>query len=196
VKNISSFTGGLDARTFQAVSTTDLSRVASHLTPVLKQSTPHTFTPYPGETLTDPACTQTITSDRAVGAEAKTVTVTTTAICTAISYTAAFLQKETQKVYTRQQPQGYHFTGIIHTTIEKTTAAHNGIAFTVILTGVYNYQITQQTINRMRQQFAGKTREQVTASLLLTPHIQHFTITSSQDTLPHNEQHIHVNILS
>ncbi len=82
-QNPSAFTGGTTARSFTYVTALD---VTSTSTPLLVQLQTQTLTLFPTHIVLEPQCTNTITSNPAVGKETTSATISVKETCHAFSY--------------------------------------------------------------------------------------------------------------
>jgi len=95
VRNPGAFYGGADTRTYQAVAEHDITGAAAameaRLIPALQKQLQAALSP--SERMTAPTCGKTVTSSKAVGAAAASVTITVIGICTSRVYNQAALVK-------------------------------------------------------------------------------------------------------
>lgn len=176
VKNLSAFTGGRNARDFQAVAQRDLDSLTTSTTQTVNQAVPPAFILQVGEAVHVTNCTTKASADHAAGAEAQTVTVTTSATCQGIAYSRVKLSKEATAAFTQTRPEvNYHIVGSAQTTLQTVTP------FVVTIHGTWIYTFSTAYEQHLAEQIQGDSPDKARASLLKTGVIAQASIPS---TLP------------
>src|SRR5712692_7227669 len=94
VKNLAAFTGGRDARTYQAVAPQDIQNATSTLQAIVVQAMPFAFPVAPGESVYPAHCLSTATPDHHAGEEATTLTVRVAYTCQGSAYNSQELAQQ------------------------------------------------------------------------------------------------------
>lgn len=201
-KNPAPFTGGQNARSFQAVSAQDTKEASATLETSLTQdvTTAYQAELTDGESLITPVfCQAQVHADHPQGSEAKQVTVNVSERCQGIAYNSAQMQALVNQAISQQsqaqgnQAAGYQLDpGSLHlqTTLSST---HPGVA-QVQASGVLRYQWNAQQRHRLAGLIAGKREAEAIALLEHQPGIATVTIQRSgrdTGTVPSNPDQIH-----
>lgn len=193
------FRGGQDARTYQSVTQEDITTAAASSTTSLEQSVQAALQAQvqPREALITPLmCTQKVTPDHEVGAEATQVTVTIEETCTGTTYSTQALTTLTTQQATQDAKQrlgtGYiTTTGIQSRIVKATPSTHHMLTLQVESSSLWAYPFSQQQQERLKAMIAGMSKEQATATLLHISGVQSVSITVSNSTmLPRDSRHI------
>jgi hypothetical protein len=198
------FSGGQDARTFPMVSYQDVAKVESVLHPQLIKSMKAAFLTdlRMGESLLTPfACREQVDGSAGIGDEATSLTLMLTETCSADAYqTQELAALVSQQLMARAQQQGgsgYSLAGTI--TLEMidampVTGKPNMQLLTVRGTGTWAYQLSEQQIEQMAREIAGKNAAQATSILLHSPGVSQVNVGTS-GTLPADPARIHVLVI-
>ena len=194
VKNLSSFTGGRDARAFQTVTKADMNSLSTMLKTQLSVSIQGALLAQlkQSEELATLPCSPTISADHQAGQEAAVVKVTAIETCSSVAYSHTVLQSlatgllshlAAKKLGSGFVPLGMIRLTIIHATISHATPI---IAFSCQGTWVYSLTLTAQ--EHLKHLIAGKQKDQAVSILLHTPGIQGVSVSGLDDTerLPKN----------
>jgi len=203
VKNLSAFTGGMDARDYKMVRQDDVDTASSMLKTSLVQRIQNSFTSQllPDEALTPPLCSQKMTADHAVGQVGATVTVTITDTCTATAYNVkaftvqlrnAFVALSTHRIGT-----GYAVKGNLQTSLGNTTVHSGVVTITARCTGNLVYQFSKLEKGTIARLIAGKDRLQAVSILSHIRGVDQATINISRQgaSLPTDTTHISIVVL-
>ncbi len=171
----SAFSGGQDARDYQAVAQHDLDTLTSKLQQQLSQAMSQAFRIASGEALQPTDCTTHLTADHGLGEETQTVTVKAIKTCSAIAYNQDALQQKATAVFNATRP-GHRFELVssVRTTVVSVTP------FIVRLSGSWEYVFTPDYEQYLAQQIQGDTPAQARAYLLRTGFVSRVTITQTQ----------------
>ena len=181
----SAFTGGQEARDFQAVSQQDMNNAVSSLKSGLDQSIQAALKTQVAsdQTLITPvSCQQSITPDHQVGEEAAQLHVSLTETCTGATYNTDSLQRLVTQQINRQARtlKGYMLIGTIQNSIvDATPQAHGALTLQVRSTASYTYQFTQQQQQNIKAMIAGKSKAQATSMLLQVSGVQSVSLSLS-----------------
>ncbi len=194
------FEGGQGARTYQTVTQQDIQGVVTSLTPSLDRSVQAAFQAQVqiGETLVTPlVCTQKVTPDHAVGAEATQVTVIVDKTCTAIVYDTQALTTLATHIATdgatKQFGTGYTTTGVQTTITQATPNGYGTCDLQVKAVSLWAYPFTQEQQQAIKAMIAGTHKDKATATLLHLTGIQSVSISlKNSTTIPTDVQHIHL----
>lgn len=188
VKNLVPFTGGRDARDFQAVAQRDLDTLTATLKTALVESIPQAFSVQPGETVTPTNCMFRTSTDHRVGEEATIVTIQARYTCRGMAYNQRQVQQQATAALTRQTTPGANYT-LLGTTAPQVISL---TPFTVRLSGTWIYVLPQDYERYLAQQIAGKSQAEARAYLLHTGVITRATVPAA---LPKDPGHIHFVLL-
>src|SRR6266702_1042587 len=178
----SAFSGGQDERNYTTVRQADIQGVVSSIAPPLIRRIQASFQQQirPGETLTPNLCSQKVSPDRNVGEEATQVTVTISESCLAGAYTTTDLHAKVQQALTQQAQQrigkGYLLASSIQTTPLRATIKQGRLVIVGTFQGSVIYHYSTRELTTLRQQLAGKTRQQAGAILSHLHGAEHFTV--------------------
>lgn len=195
VKNLTSFTGGQDARDFPVVSRADLEHAAATLKATVATSTTNALHSQlaPGESwLAPPSCAPTMRSDHAVGEEASRLTVTVSEHCAAIAYRAEAVQKRAGQLLREQATHalgaGYSLDGGVSVGVLHATVRGTSVWLAFACHGRWIYQLHPQQLVPL---LLGKPRQEALRLLLRLPGIQQASITgiAGNAPLPADPQH-------
>ncbi len=175
VNNQSAFSGGRDARDFQAVAQRDLDSLTAQVQQQLTQAMPQAFSLAPGEALQPTDCTTRITADHGLGEEAQTVTIHASKTCAAVAYNQDALQQQATADFNATRP-GHQFerVGSVRTTLVSVTP------LLVRVSGSWESVFTPDDEQWFAQHMQGETPAQARAYLLHTGLVSRVTITQSQ----------------
>lgn len=164
VKNTAPFTGGIDARDYQAVAQTDIDSLTSKLKQVLSQQIQRAFTLRPGEALHTTTCILKASSYHQAGEEAKTVIVEVVNNCEAVAYNQTEVTQKATETYITEDNPGmlYRLVGSVQVRVLSVSP------FTVGCSGTWAYLLTQGYQRYHATRFAGDTPEQAKRYLLNT----------------------------
>lgn len=188
VNNLVSFTGGSDARDFQAVAQTDLTTLISTLRNTLVQQIPQAFPLRSGETVYPTPCQFSATADHGVGDEATTVTVKAAYTCKGIAYNQDELEQQATAALTSQTNPGANYELVNWTPPQVVSVT----PLTVRLSGTWVYVLPPDYEQFLAQQIAGQSPEDAHAYLLHTGFVRRATVPAA---LPKDPGHIHFLIL-
>lgn len=193
------FSGGQNARDFQAVSQHDIDNTASSLKSSLDQSVQAALQTqvHGDESLLPLPCQQLITADHQAGEEATQVRITASETCTGIAYNAARLhdlvmQQQNQQAAT-QLGQGYALTGSIQTSVQHVTTKNSTITLQVKSSGIWAYQFSQAQQEHLKALIVGQSKAQAISTLLHVAGVQ--TVSIDADTLPSSPKGINLEFL-
>ena len=182
------FTGGRDARDFQAVAQTDLDALTSTLHPALVQQILQAFSLHPGESVTPTNCHYLTAADHGMGEEAKALTVKATYTCKGIAYNSQELESKAEATFTAQTNPGVHYE-LLNMAQPIVT---NLTPFTIRVSGTWVYILPQDYEQFLAQQIAGKSPQEAKTYLLRTGFVRRATVPA---TLPKDPGHIHFQLL-
>jgi hypothetical protein len=153
----------------------------------------------PTETLVTPlACTQKVTPDHEVGAEAATVTVTIEETCTGNVYdTQAFNSMTVQNAThdaTAKLGIGYTPTELQTSITQVIPKAHGAVDLHVTSRSVWAYQYDAEQVARIKAMLAGMSCDKARATVLHLVGVQSvsISITSNSTTIPTDITRIHL----
>jgi hypothetical protein len=166
VENTSAFTGGTDARAFQAASTQDLTQATSILKTHLDQSMQAAMQAQrmPGETLLPLSCSEQVSSNHQAGQEAHEVRVSVQETCQGV---AVEMQAWKRLIMTLLDQQAgrwntqYAFVGRLDVHTGKIRIGSDGqqASVPVGLAATYAYHFSGAEISHMKHLIAGKPVE-------------------------------------
>ena len=175
VKNLAAFTGGQDARDFQAVAQHDLDTLTSKLQQQLTQAMPQAFKLNAKEAVTPTNCAFTESADHGLGEEAQTVTVRASETCEAVAYNQDVLQQKATAVFNSTRPgKRYELVGNVQTSVMSV------LPLTVRVSGQWESVFRQDDEQYLAQQIQGETPAQARAHLLKTGLVSRVTIMQTQ----------------
>jgi len=176
VKNLQVFTGGRDARDFQAVAQTDVDNVTSQVTHILLSSFQTAFTLRPGEQAQPTNCHTTTTASHSIGEEANTVTVKAVETCSAVAYNSQQLTRQATAAFTQTKPAAtYHVVGSVQTTLQSVSP------LVVTISGKWVYTFSPDYEQLLAQRIAGDSPARAKAYLFKTGVISYASV---PNTLP------------
>lgn len=182
------FSGGRDARSFQAVAQADIDHLTATLQNSLSQQFPQAFVLRPGEAVQPLNCTFNATPDHRAGEEASTVTVQATETCKGLAYVSKQLNQQAAQAFTTQTSPGaqYQLIGEVHIQLASMTP------LTVSCRGLWAYILSPDYEHFLAQQIAGDSPQQAQKYLLQTGFLTRATV---PDKLPPDPAHIHFQML-
>ena len=193
----SAFSGGADERDYSVVTKLDIHSVVSTILPHLTESIQVMLQKQvqPGETLTPNQCSQKVSPDRNVGDEATKVTVMVSESCMAGAYTKSDFQAKVQQALAQQAGhtigKGYILTSYALTSPLKTAMQQGRLVIGGTFQGRMIYEFRSQELTTLRQQLAGKTRQQAGAILSHLNGVEHVTFQlGKNDNFPVDSAHI------
>ena len=195
----SAFSGGADQRDYTIVTKQDIARVISSVVPTLTKQINASFHQQirPGEIPTPNQCSQKVLADRNVGGEASNVTVTVSESCLAGAYTSSDFQTKIRQALSQQANQtvgtGYLLSSYVQTTPTQASIQHGRLVLSAIYHGIVIFHFSSQELTTLRQQLAGKSRQQGIAILTHLNGAEHITIQLGKNgTFPTDPTHIHI----
>jgi Baseplate J-like protein len=186
-KNLAAFSGGQDERSFHIVSQADIHDVVSALQPTLSQSMQPAIQSrlMQTEALFPLACTTTVIADHRVGEEAAHVKVTLLQTCQGIAYdTATFRQHVTTLLNVKALHQfgtGYRLVGEIAISSIQTTTTNKAVTLAFVAQGRWEYTLSEEAVQRLKNNLAGKTKQAALRYLGSLPGIQSATISGVEE---------------
>lgn len=163
VKNLTPFTGGRDARDFQAVAQADLDELTRTTAQRVTQATPQAFSLRAGERVYETSCATKTTADHALGDEARSVTVKVTTMCQGIAYSHMMLANKATAAFAKMRPGvQYHLIGSVATTIQSASP------LIVTMRGQWAYTFTPVYEQELAEKIAGATPTEARKLLLHT----------------------------
>lgn len=187
-KNLTAFSGGQDARDYQAVTRADLTTLTSTLTTALVQQLPQAFNLHTGESVTPANCHFSTTADHNVGDEATTVTVKATYTCKGIAYNQNNLEQKATAAFTDQTNPGAPYE-LLNTSQPQVISL---APFTVRISGTWVYVLSQDYKQFLAEKVAGDSPQDARAYLLRTGVIIRASVPAP---LPKDPGHIHFLLL-
>ncbi len=195
----SAFSGGQDERNYTIVRQADIHGVVSSLVPTLTQHIQALFQEQIrlGETLTPNLCSPNVSPDRNVGDEATNVTVTVTESCFAAAYITTDLHAKVHRALAQQAEQtrgkGYLLSSYIQTTPLRASIQQGRLVIVGTFQGSVIYHYSTRELTTLRQQLAGKSRQQAVSILSHLHGAEHFTVQLEKNgTFPTDPTHIHI----
>lgn len=186
VKN-NPFSGGRDARSFQAVAQQDIDRLTSALQSTLRQQLPQAFGLRPGEAVQPTNCRFTISQNHQTGAEAQTVTVLAISTCTGIAYNIEQMSQQAIALFTHQTAPGANYQLVGEVQVQLVSVA----PLTVSCRGLWAFSLSQDYEQFLAQKIAGDSPQQARKYLLQTGFLTRATV---PDKLPQDPAHIHFQV--
>ncbi len=201
-ENTAAFTGGQEARDFQAVTQSDIDSAVTPLKTSLTQSVQSALQAQlrQGEALAPSPCTPTISSDHKAGDEATQVSVAVTDSCTGYAYLSQDVQAQATHILTaavRQQlGDGYTATGDPQVTITGASASGSLLRLAIKAQGTMAYQFGQAQLQSIKNHIAGMDKAEVAAWLARQPGVKAVSIdVSTGTTLPQTPDAIRCTLL-
>ncbi len=202
-KNQAAFTGGQEARDFQAVTQANISGVASTLKAALGQSMQGALQARltPGEALYSLPCPPSVRPDHQPGDEASQVHVTVSAACAGIAYHQDELQASATQLLsaqaTRRLGAGYSLLGQIQAQVTQAAVEQATVTLTMRCQGTWVYQLSEQAQAHLLSLLGGRTKQQALHTLAHLPGIARATIEGIADNqrLPKDSSAIHLLVL-
>lgn len=200
--NTATFTGGQDARTFQAVAQSDIDNATNAVKSSLMQSMDATFREQlqQGEAATPPNCKVTPVSDHKAGEEGTQASVTVTASCSASAYQTGDVQAQATHMLTaaanEQLGEGYIVTGDPHVTVIGASVSGSLLRLTVKAQGAMAYQLGQGELQSIKNHIAGMDKADAAAWIARQPGIKAVSIdVSAGGSLPSDTNAIRCTLL-
>ena len=171
VENTAAFTGGQQARTFQAVTQGDLDAATNGLKTSLMQSVNAAFEAQlqQGEASAPPDCAIRTASDHGAGEEGAQASVTVTATCAAQAYQAQEAQAQVMQSLTvaagRQLGDGYVLIGDPRITVTGASANGTMLRLDVKAQATMAYRFGQGQLQAIRSRIAGMDKAEAAAWL-------------------------------
>lgn len=196
------FTGGQDARTFQAVTQSDIDNAQAALKTSLMQSMDATFRAQlqQGEAVTPPDCTLKTASDHKAGEEGTQVSVIVTASCRAYAYQTGDVQAQATRILaaaaTQQLGNGYVVTGNPQVTVTGTSASGSLLRLALKTQGTMAYQFSQEQLQAIKHHITGMDKADAAAWLTHQRGVKAVSIdVSAGATLPQDTNAIRCTLL-
>ncbi|MFL5699097.1 MAG: baseplate J/gp47 family protein [Ktedonobacteraceae bacterium] len=193
------FSGGQNKRDFTMVTKSDIDRVVSS---VLLRVTEHIHAAFQqqiraGELLTPNQCSQKVSPDRNVGDEATNVTVTISESCIAGTYTSSDFQLKIQQALVQRATQtigkGYVLSSYVQTSPMHISIQQGTLVIGGTFQGRVVYHFRSQDLTTLRQQLAGKSRQQGITMLSRLNGVEHINFQLEKNiTFPTDPTHIHI----
>lgn len=186
VKNLTAFTGGMEARDYRIVTKNDVDTAALILKTNGAQRIRTSFLGklQPGEALTPPLCSLKTVTNHKVGQEAQDVAVTGLFTCIASAYSIKAFQKQVSyALLTASVPlvgKGYVINGTLLTSTLSTIVTHGSVTVSVKCVGSLVYQFSPLEKHIIIMLIAGKERSQATNVLIHFRGIDQVIITLSR----------------
>jgi len=183
VKNTTPFTGGLDARDYQAVAKADIDTLNLRLKRNLSRGIWQAFSLRPSEILQLTACVFKESSNHKVGEEADTVEVKAANTCQGVAYNEGELLEKATATFRARTGPGSHYmlTGSVQVSII------NIAPFVVRCKGIWAYILTHSYQRELASKIAGDTPEQAKAFLLHTGVISYARVAQN---IPKDPDHV------
>ncbi len=188
----SAFSGGQNARDFQAVAKSDIDSTVSSLTTQINHAMQTSLATLAAsdETLVMPVpCTTQHVSNHPIGAEAGMVTITVSETCNPLAYNTSEFLAKVSSTLAGAAPQGTTQIGDIITHISKAMLTGQMLLLTVNVSGSFGYRYNSQALAKS---VAGKSQQDVTRLLLQLPGVQRVQV---QGTIPGQADHIRVVVI-
>ncbi|MGH2495090.1 MAG: baseplate J/gp47 family protein [Ktedonobacteraceae bacterium] len=182
------FSGGRDARSFQAVAQADLDHVTSTLQNTLSQQFPPAFALRPGEAVQPTNCTFNATPNHRAGDEAQTVTVHATETCTGIAYNSEQMNQQATVLFRQQTAPGTNYQLMGKIQVQLVSMA----PLIVLCHGLWVSILSPDYEQFLAQQIAGDSPQQARKYLLETGFLTRAMV---PDKLPPDPAHIHFQML-
>lgn len=188
VKNILPFTGGQDARDYQAVAAADISTLTGRLRESLNQQMPRAFSVRPGETLWLTGCTFKFSPNHQVGEEAQSLTVQGAETCQGLAYNTGEASRKALAAFTALAHPGpsYEMLGALQTTVVSVTP------FLARCHATWVYHLTGDDERSLAAHIAGDSPRKATVYLLRTGFIRRAAVTAN---LPRDPDYIHFRVM-
>ena len=182
------FSGGRDARDFQAVAPIDLDTLTSTVKNTLVQQISQAFPLRSGETVYPTTCHFSTTADHGAGEEATTLTVKATYTCKGIVYSQDELQQRATTAFINQTNPGVQYELVSTTPPQVVSLA----PFTVRMSGTWVYVLSEDYQQFLAEKIAGDSPKDARAYLLRTGVITRALVPAQ---LPKDPGHIHFSSL-
>lgn len=202
VKNLTAFTGGMDARDFQAVAQSDIETTVANIEPELMKNVTHQASKLlsSDDILLSPIpCKIKITANHKAGDAASQVQVEVSEYCTPVSYNKETLHNQVkaamQRVVTMQFGANYTLVEAIPSTISKTILLGSTINLTLICKAIVFSTFNQTQKDVLVKRIAGKSREEAMMTISRSEGVGQVGVTISPSYaqyLPSNPSSIHV----
>lgn len=176
-KNPAAFTGGQNARSFQAVSAQDIKGASTALETSLTQDATAAYQSelQDGENLLTPvSCNPQVNTDHPQGSEAEQVTVSVSEVCQGIAYNAAQMQTfvyQTLNQHAQESQARGYLLDLKSLHLQVTPSSTRPGAIQIQAWGTLVYHWTEQQQRTLAALIAGKSKAQVTALLAQQPGI-------------------------
>jgi hypothetical protein len=199
--NTSAFSGGMDARTYSFIQSSDIQNASSDLVTSLTSEATAALQQQArrGEQLVTPLCTPRTTSSQDPGAEGASVTVSVTQTCTSVAYALTSLQQVATSTLAQMTNPHYQQEGAVQVTVNGSTYADQTALLNVSLSGAWVYHFTQAQLVQFAHHIAGESQQQAQATLAkgdgiasVSIHVQRLDF---KDLLPTDPQHINLLIV-
>ncbi len=188
----SAFSGGQNARDFQAVAKSDIDSVASSLTTQVSSAmqTSLAHLAASDETLVMPVpCTTQRMNNHPVGAEASMVTMKVSETCNPLAYKTNEFVAKASSTLAEAAPGGTIRLGEITTHISKAVLQEQVLLLTVNASGNFGYRYDSQALAKS---VAGKSQQETSRFLLQLPGVERVQI---RGTLPGQADRIHMVVI-
>ena len=194
--NTSAFSGGMDARTYSFIQSSDIQNASSNLVTSLTSKATAALQQQArlGEQLVTPLCTSRTTSSQDPGAEGASVTVSVTQTCTSVAYALTSLQQVATSTLAQMANPHYQQEGAVQVTVNGSTYADQTALLNVSLSGAWVYHFTQAQLAQFTHHIAGDSQQQAKVTLAkgdgvasVSIHVQRLDF---KDLLPTDPQHI------
>lgn len=163
VKNVTSFTGGQNARTYRAVAAKDIATLNTTVNGALTQAFTTAFTLQPDQAAIPTNCHVTTSASHQIGEEAQSVTLTGAKTCSAIAYSQSQLTRAATAAFTETRPRArYHLVSSLQTSLISVTP------LTVRLSGKWAFTFSQGYQDYLAEQIQGDDPQKARAYLLNT----------------------------
>ena len=199
VKNLSSFTGGQDARDFQVVTKADIDNIATPLQAALSENIKGAMQ---GETKSNEAlllnpCPQLTATDHKAGDEATTLKVTVSISCSGIAYDTNILESKVTQLLMVQAKQKFGSGYSLLDTPQVNITAFDAKNMNVVLSFSTSVSLVYFLDTKMQQNIkkltAGKSKQTALKLLSSLPGIESVSISWSDDMkLPKDTANIHL----
>lgn len=176
VKNLSAFTGGREARDYQAVALQDLTNLTTKVNETLAQAFTTAFSLRQGEQALPTRCHIATSPTHQVGQEAQSVTLTGVKTCSAVAYNSQQVEQQATAAFSQTKPAAqYHIVGSVQTTVQSVSPV------SVTISGKWVYTFTPDYEQFLAQQIEADTPAQARKVLLRTGVISYASV---PNTLP------------
>jgi len=203
--NLSSFSGGQDARSYTTVTRTDIHSLSTLLKTTLTRSVTGALQGQltPDEKLALLPCSPIVTSDHQPGDEAIQVQVTVSETCTGVAYSIDELEtKAASYLVTQAQHKagaGYSLFGSPRVSVTQASLTHTSpplVFLSFQATGTWIYGISAIAQEQIKHLIAGKTTQEAEQVLTVLPGVDHAAIKFSgfgdEMRMPKQTSNIHI----